>query len=74
MTDNRLRLLADWLESSTSSVDSYHDGALESALKYAKAETKQEIGNLLQEILDMSNEDVIEQVKQLGKEEPELPF
>jgi hypothetical protein len=74
MTDNRLRLLADWLESSTSSVDSYHDGVLESALKYAKAETKQEIGNLLQEILDMSNEDVIEQVKQLGKEEPELPF
>ena len=47
MTDNRLRILADWLESSTSSVDSYHDGALESALKYAKAETKQEIGSLL---------------------------
>ena len=74
MTDNRLRLLANWLESSQSGVDSYRDGALESALKYAKAETKQEIGSLLQEILDMSNEDVIEQVKQLGKEEPELPF
>jgi len=74
MTDNRLRLLANWLESSRADIDPYYDGQLESALKYAKAETKQEIGNLLQEILDMSNEDVIEQVKQLGKEEPELPF
>ena len=74
MIDNRLRLLADWLESSTSSVDSYHDGALESAIKYAQAETKQQIGNLLQEILDMSDEDVIKQVIQLGKEETELPF
>ena len=74
MTDNRLRLLANWLESSQSGVDSYRDGALESAIKYAQAETKQQIGDLLQEILDMSDEDVIKQVIQLGKEQPELPF
>jgi len=74
MTDNRLRLLANWLESPQSGVDSYRDGVLESAIKYAQAETKQQIGDLLQEILDMSDEDVIKQVKQLGKEEPELPF
>ena len=74
MTDNRLRLLANWLESSQSGVDPYQDGALELAIKYAQAETKQQIGDLLQEILDMSDEDVIKQVIQLGKEQPELPF
>ena len=74
MTDNRLRLLINWLESSRADIDPYYDGQLESAIKNAKAETKKEIGSLLQEILDMSDEDVIKQVKQLGKEEPELPF
>jgi hypothetical protein len=74
MTDNRLRLLTNWLESSRADIDPYYDGQLESAIKNAKAETKKEIGSLLQEILDMSDEDVIKQVKQLGKEEPELPF
>ena len=74
MTDNRLRLLANWLESSRADIDPYYDGQLESAIKNAKAETKKEIGSLLQEILDMSDEDVIKQVIQLGKEQPELPF
>ena len=74
MTDNRLRLLANWLESSRADIDPYYDGQLESAIKNAKAETKQEIGSLLQEILDISDEDVIKQVIQLGKEQPELPF
>ena len=74
MTDNRLRLLTNWLESSRADIDPYYNGQLESAIKNAKAETKKEIGSLLQEILDMSDEDVIKQVKQLGKEEPELPF
>jgi|TARA_B110000285_G_scaffold197286_1_gene228836 hypothetical protein len=74
MTDNRLRLLASWLEDSDSNVDSYYDGSLESAIKYAKAEVKQEIGGLLQEIIDMSDEDVIRQVIPLGKEKTEYPF
>ena len=74
MTDNRLRLLASWLEDSDSNVDSYYDGSLESAIKYAKAEVKQEIGSLLQEIIYMSDEDVIRQVIPLRKEKTEYPF
>jgi hypothetical protein len=66
MTDNRLRLLADWLKDSESNVDPYHDGNLESAIKYAKSETKQEIGELLQEIIDLKDEDVIKRVIELN--------
>ena len=47
MTDNRLRLLANQLESSRADIDPYYDGQLESAIKNAKAETKKEIGSLL---------------------------
>ena len=66
MTDNRLRLLASWLENEESNVDSYSDGTLECAIKYAKAEVKQEIGALLQEIINMSDDNVIRQVTLLN--------
>jgi hypothetical protein len=60
--DNRLRLLADWLKDSESNVDSYYDGHLESAIKYAKAETKQEIGQYIEEILNMPSEVIQEEL------------
>jgi hypothetical protein len=56
--EKKLLLLAEWLKDSSSGIDPYHDGALESAIKYAKQEVKQEIGDLLEEILNI-NEDSI---------------
>jgi hypothetical protein len=74
MTDNRLRLLADWLKDSNSNIDPYYDGSLETAVKQAKMDTKIEIGELLQEILDMKDEDVIKSVMGLHKKTAEYPF
>jgi hypothetical protein len=74
MTDNRLRLLADWLKDSDSNIDPYYDGSLETAIKHAKMETRVEIGELLQEILDMKDEDVIKGVMNLHKKTTEYPF
>lgn len=74
MTDNRLRLLADWLKDSNSNIDPYYDGSLETAVKQAKMDTKVEIGELLQEILDMKDEDVIKDVMNLHKKTTEHPF
>lgn len=56
--EKRLKLLAEWLKDSSSGVDSHHDGALESAIKYAKQEVKQEIGDLLEEILNINEDSV----------------
>jgi hypothetical protein len=74
MTDNRLRLLADWLKDSNSNIDSYYDGSLETAIKQAKMDTKVEIGELLQEILDMSDDDVIKSAMNLHKKSTKYPF
>ena len=60
--EKRLRLLAEFLKDADSYVDSYHDGALESAVKYAQQETMQRIGQYLEEILDYSEEDVEKQL------------
>ena len=52
-------MFADYLKGSESNVDSYHDGHLESAIKYAKAEVMQEIGEMLEEVLDRDEEDLL---------------
>ena len=54
--ERRLRLFAQYLKSTNIYVDSYHDGALESAVKHAQEETIQQIGSLLEEVLDMTDE------------------
>ena len=54
--ERRLRLFAQYLKSTDIYVDSYHDGALESAVKHAQEETMQQIGSLLEEVLDMTEE------------------
>ncbi len=69
-----LAVLADWLKDSEANVDPYHDGTLESAVKYAKAEVKQEIGSLLEEILEMDVHRLEEYHMEIGKPKDELPF
>ena len=69
-----LAVLADWLQDETANVDPYHDGTLESAIKYAKAEVKQEIGSLLGEILEMDVEQLERAYMIVGKPKNELPF
>lgn len=56
--EKKLLLLAEWLKDSSSEVDSHRDGALESAIKCAKQEVKQEIGDLLEEILNINEDSV----------------
>jgi len=65
MNDNKLRLLAKWLEDSPDELD-YYDGKLERELKTAKREVKEEIGSLLQEIISMSDEKVEEIIKDIN--------
>ena len=61
--EKRLRKLSEWLKESESNIDSYHDGQLESAIKYAKQEVKQEIGD----ILDISDKKIEEEINEFEK-------
>ena len=78
-TDQKLRILANWLQDSDTEIDPYSDGKLEQAIKVAKRDVKQEIGDYLEEILNGSDEflenelNSIEIGKQL-KNNPKLPF
>ena len=67
VTERRLRKLSEWLKESPSSVDSYQDGHLESAIKYANQQVKQEIGDMLEEILDISDERIEEEINKFEK-------
>ena len=60
-TRNKLKLLSKWLKDEEAYVDYYSgDGALESAIKRAQADTFNRIGDFIEEILDSSDEVVIE--------------
>ena len=77
-TDQKLKILANWLQDYDVGIDSYTDGALEQHIKIAKAEVKKEIGDYLEEILNGSDEflryelNSIEANKQIKKKN--LPF
>ena len=77
-TDQKLKILANWLQDSDTGIDSYADGTLEQAIKVAKAEVKKEIGDYLEEILNGDDEFIryqlnsIEANEQLKKDN--LPF
>ena len=77
-TDQKLKILSNWLQDSDTGIDTYTDGALEQHIKIAKAEVKKEIGDYLEEILNGSDEflknelNSIEANKQLKKNN--LPF
>ena len=64
VTEKRLRIFVDYLKGSTEIIDSYSgDGKMESAIKYAKQEVKNEIGDMLEEILDISEEKILAEIK-----------
>ena len=67
VTERRLRKLSEWLKESPSNVDPYQDGHLESAIKYANQQVKQEIGDMLEEILDISDERIEEEINEFEK-------
>ena len=74
---NILKILADWLKSAEDGVDSYHDGHLEAAIKRAKKETKEEIGDYLEEILNGDDEFIQYQLNSIeanNQMKDKLPF
>ena len=69
VTEKRLRMFVDYLKESTEIIDSYSgDGKMESAIKYAKQEVKNEIGDMLEEILDISEEEILTEIKRSKNE------
>ena len=60
--EDRLKILAQWLKEYTYSIDD-RDGALETAMKRAKEETMHEIGDYLEEILEMDSEQIDNELK-----------
>ena len=65
--ERRLKKLSEWLKESPSNVDSHHDGQLEMAIKYANQQVKQEIGDMLEEILDISDKRIEEEINEFEK-------
>lgn len=61
-TKLRLKILAKWLQEYTYSIDD-RDGALETAMKRAKEETMQEIGDYIEEILAMDSKQIDNELK-----------
>ena len=79
ITDQKLKILSDWLQNSDTGIDSYTDGTLEQAIKVAKQEVKQEIGDYLEEILNGNDEFIQYQLNSIEineqlKQNPKLPF
>ena len=66
VTEKRLRMFADYLKESTEIIDSYSDGQMESAIKYAKQEVKNDIGDMLEEILNIDEKEIIAEIKREG--------
>ena len=59
----RLEILASWMKDYKVDVDSYTDGALEREVAYQKEDTIQYIGDMLEEILAMDEEQIKKQLK-----------
>ena len=54
--ERKLRLFAEYLKSEQVYQDPYVGGVVERAVNYAKEETIQRIGEYLEEVLDMTDE------------------
>ena len=64
ITEKRLRMFVSYLKGSTEIIDPYSgDGKMESAIKYAKEEVKNEIGDMLEEILDIDEREILAEIK-----------
>lgn len=72
----QLKILSDWLKNSEANIDPYCDGTLESAIKNAKAEVKQEIGSYLEEILEMNDPQIEREILNIESNQikKDLPF
>ena len=73
---NRLRILASWLKESQCDIYDEYDGQLERNLKIVKQETKQEIGNYLEEILNMDDTQIEREILNIESNQikKDLPF
>ena len=69
-----LHILSDWLINSDSNIDPYYDGILETAIKYSKQDTKIEIGQMIQEILNMDENSINSEVERINTPKSKLPF
>jgi hypothetical protein len=59
----RLEILASWMKDFNVSIDPYTDGIVESAIKRQKEETIRCIGDLLEDILSMDDEQMKNELK-----------
>ena len=59
--EKQLRVLAKWLKQSDDGIDAYTDGAMERAVKSGVQECMHKIGDYLEEILDMDDEQLIKE-------------
>jgi len=63
----RLEIMASWMKDYDVSIDPYTDGALETAVKRQKEETIQCIGELLEEILSMDEEQIKNEINNVNE-------
>tara|TARA_R110002074_G_scaffold165947_3_gene326182 strand:- start:587 stop:778 length:192 start_codon:yes stop_codon:yes gene_type:complete len=54
--EKQLRVLAKWLSHTDDGIDAYRDGKMEMAIKHATSDCMRKIGDYLEEILDMDDE------------------
>lgn len=62
-TEKQLRVLAKWLKNADNDIDTYRGGALEMAVKNGVQECMYNIGDLLEEILDMDDSEIESNLK-----------
>ena len=66
--EKQLRVLAKWLKESDDGIDAYTDGDMERAVKYGVQECMHKIGDYLEEILDMNDEQLIKEMETTNKQ------
>lgn len=54
--EKQLRLFAQWLKDTDDGIDAYCDGKMERAIKHATSDCMRKIGDYLEEILEMDDE------------------
>ena len=64
--EKQLRLFSEYLKSESVYQDPYTGGVVERAVEYAREETMQQIGSMLEEVLNMDDEHLD---NELGDEE-----
>ena len=60
---DRLKIFAKWLKEYSESYDAYTEGKLETALRQSNEEAIQKIGDYLEEILAMDDEQIKNELK-----------